>query len=79
KQLEAGPYFDKSNVLYHKVNYFGYPEPVLKPYITEYIRNATANNQRIFMSHFTSTTHHAWDTPKDFPHVRYISDEGLNK
>ncbi|KAM6505657.1 hypothetical protein FSOLCH5_013832 [Fusarium solani] len=72
RQLEEDWRFNKSDILYQKVNYFAYPEPVLMPYLREFIANTTANNQRMWMSHFTSTTHHAWDTPKDFPHQDYL-------
>ncbi|KAG6000440.1 hypothetical protein E4U21_005464 [Claviceps maximensis] len=55
-----------------EINYFGYPETALKSYITDYITNATANNQRMFMSHFTSTTHHPWAIPKWFNSSEYM-------
>ncbi|KAG6107811.1 hypothetical protein E4U14_003995 [Claviceps sp. LM454 group G7] len=55
-----------------EINYFGFPETALKSYITDYITNATANNQRMFMSHFTSTTHHPWATPKWFNASEYM-------
>ncbi|KAG6017097.1 hypothetical protein E4U54_008358 [Claviceps lovelessii] len=55
-----------------EINYFGFPETALKSYITDYITNATANNQRMFMSHFTSTTHHPWATPKWFNSSEYM-------
>ncbi|KAM5344176.1 hypothetical protein ACJ41O_012713 [Fusarium nematophilum] len=79
KQIEADWRYNKSDVLYHKVNYFAYPEPVLTPHIREFITNTTASNQRIWMSHFTSTTHHAWDTPADFDTVDYMPHKGLDK
>ncbi|KAL3952679.1 hypothetical protein ACCO45_012622 [Purpureocillium lilacinum] len=49
-----------------KINYFGYPETALKSHLRDYITNATAGNKRMFLSHFTSTTHHAWGKHKDF-------------
>lgn len=70
------------------INYFGYPETVLKRYIRGYITNATANNQRMFLSHFTSTTHHPWAKPKNFNTTEYMgsangrlthSHKGTNK
>jgi hypothetical protein len=75
-QIEHSPRFNASDVLYHMVNYFGYPEPVLKPFITDLVRDASANKKRLWMSHFTSTTHHAWDTPSDFPNVDYLQHKG---
>lgn len=29
------------------------------------------------MSHFTSTTHHPWGTPADYPQEQYFADKGL--
>lgn len=78
-QLENDPRYNKSDPIYQKVNYFGFAEPVLKPYIRDYITNTTANNQRIWMSHFTSTTHHAWDTPKEFERTDYLPTGGVKK
>ncbi|KAL2755537.1 hypothetical protein ACRALDRAFT_2027268 [Sodiomyces alcalophilus JCM 7366] len=76
-QLESDWRFNESSPLYHKVNYFAYPEPVLKPYLKEYITDALVTDRRMFLSHFTSTTHHAWDTPKDFDDVSYLPSKGL--
>ncbi|UNI19245.1 hypothetical protein JDV02_005442 [Purpureocillium takamizusanense] len=55
-----------------EINYFGYPETALKSYIRDYITNATAHDQRMFLSHFTSTTHHPWATPEGFETVEYM-------
>ncbi|KAF7548436.1 hypothetical protein G7Z17_g7054 [Cylindrodendrum hubeiense] len=75
-ELKKDPRYNESDPLWKPVNYFGFAEPVLKPHIRDYITNATANNQRIFMSHFTSTTHHAWDVPDSFPKVEYLPTRG---
>lgn len=56
-----------------EINYFGYAETELRQYIKDYIGNATANGQRMFLSHFTSTTHHPWATPADFPLTDYMT------
>lgn len=66
KELRLDWRFNESDPMYQEVNYFSYAEPVLRPYLHEYIGNATANNQRMFMTHFTSTTHHDWNTPDWF-------------
>lgn len=55
-----------------EINYFGYPETALKQYLRDYITNVTANNQRMFLSHFTSTTHHPWSTPSSFNTTDYM-------
>ncbi|GAO19190.1 hypothetical protein UVI_02063600 [Ustilaginoidea virens] len=55
-----------------EVNYFGYPDTAVKHHMANYITNATANNQRMFLFHFTSTTHHPWSTPKWFNTSEYL-------
>ncbi|KAK0382848.1 hypothetical protein NLU13_9943 [Sarocladium strictum] len=55
------------------INYFGYPETALKPYLEEYINQTLAANKRMFISHFTSTTHHPWGVPETFNTTRYLS------
>ncbi|KAF4965725.1 hypothetical protein FSARC_6508 [Fusarium sarcochroum] len=77
KQLEADSRFNESDVLYQKVNYFAYPEPVLMPFLQEFITNTTANNQRMWLTHFTSTTHHAWGLPQGYPTYDYLSHTGV--
>lgn len=68
----------ENNPELEEINYFGFPETALKTYITDYITNATANNQRMFLSHFTSTTHHPWAVPKWFNSSEYMgSAHGL--
>jgi hypothetical protein len=56
-----------------EINYFGYPETALKPYVEEYINKTLSENKRMFLSHFTSTTHHPWGVPEDFDTERYLS------
>ncbi|KAK4087679.1 hypothetical protein Purlil1_8010 [Purpureocillium lilacinum] len=69
KRLKSDSY---RNPDLEEINYFGYPETALKSYMRNYITNATAHNQRMFLSHFTSTTHHPWATPKDFETLEYM-------
>lgn len=45
-------------------NYFGYPETQAKEYIRDLFRGAKEENQRLFVSHFTSSTHHPWNLPE---------------
>ncbi|KAM5348129.1 hypothetical protein ACJ41O_007953 [Fusarium nematophilum] len=59
-----------------EVNYFGYPETDLKEHIKDYITEGLANNQRLFLSHFTSTTHHPWGVPKWFSTEKYMGRKG---
>lgn len=45
-------------------NYFGFPESQVKPYLLDVFRTAEEKNERLFLSHFTSSTHHPWNTPE---------------
>lgn len=49
-----------------ELNYFGYSETELKPYIKDLFESAEKNNERVFLSHLTSSTHHPWATPPEF-------------
>jgi len=49
-----------------ELNYFGYSEKELKPYIKDLFEDAEKNGERVFLSHLTSSTHHPWATPKEF-------------
>ncbi|KAI5781279.1 alkaline-phosphatase-like protein [Geopyxis carbonaria] len=49
-----------------ELNYFGYSETELKPYLRELFEDAEKNNERVFLSHLTSSTHHPWATPEEF-------------
>ncbi|KAJ5895240.1 hypothetical protein N7495_006931 [Penicillium taxi] len=60
-----------------EINYFGYPEREIYPYLQDTINHAIANNERLFLSHFTSTTHHPWATPSGFHDEEYFSDDSL--
>lgn len=54
-------------------NYFGYPETQIKPYLQDLFREAEQTDQRLFLSHFTSSTHHPWNTPEAAgPTVDYL-------
>jgi phosphoglycerol transferase MdoB-like AlkP superfamily enzyme len=41
------------------------------------IVSAVENNERLFLSHFTSTTHHPWSVPSDYPREDYWGPDGL--
>ncbi|KAJ6104440.1 hypothetical protein N7523_010760 [Penicillium sp. IBT 18751x] len=60
-----------------EVNYFGYAEREVYPYLRDIVNEAIENKQRLFLSHFTSTTHHPWSTPTDFHDEQYFSLDGL--
>ncbi|KOS20118.1 hypothetical protein ESCO_006158 [Escovopsis weberi] len=57
-----------------EINYFGYPETILSRFVKNHIGNITEKKERMFFSHFTSTTHHPWALPKWFKSVDYMGD-----
>lgn len=59
-----------------EINYFGYAETELRPYVQDLFEEAAVNKTRMFLSHVTSTTHHPWGTPDDFKKEPYMSDQG---
>jgi phosphoglycerol transferase MdoB-like AlkP superfamily enzyme len=54
-----------------------YPEYEIYPYLKDVVNSTIQKNERLFLSHFTSTTHHPWGTPRDYHEEQYFSDEGL--
>lgn len=62
------------------LNYFGYSEHELKPYIRDLFLNAKENNERVFLSHITTTTHHPWATPPEYgPQLPYWGGKHAGK
>lgn len=59
-------------------NYFGYDEDRVMPYMRNAIFGALNASQRLFLSHFTSSTHHPWTLPHNFTHVDYIAGDHGN-
>lgn len=68
--------FNASLPLYQKNNYFAYPEPAILPHLDMYLDDLRDNNERLFLTHFTTTTHHRWDVPSDYPTVDYMPHDG---
>ncbi|PGH01930.1 hypothetical protein AJ79_07761 [Helicocarpus griseus UAMH5409] len=62
-----------------EINYFGYAETEVKPFIRDLIADVVAKKKRLFLSHFTSTTHHPWTAPDDFSAVKYMGSEGSHE
>ncbi|KAJ5762274.1 uncharacterized protein N7511_005656 [Penicillium nucicola] len=58
-----------------KINYFGYAETEVSPYIKDMINETLSQNKRLFLSHFTSTTHHPWGTPEGYRREKYFGDK----
>lgn len=50
-----------------------YPEYEIYPYLKDVVNETLAKNERLFLSHFTSTTHHPWATPSDFEEEQYFA------
>ncbi|KAJ5138722.1 uncharacterized protein N7515_003570 [Penicillium bovifimosum] len=69
--VEGAKYFHEGM---EKINYFGYAETEARPYIKDLIDETLRQNKRLFLSHFTSTTHHPWGTPEGFPREKYFGD-----
>ncbi|KAL1976247.1 hypothetical protein VTN31DRAFT_2529 [Thermomyces dupontii] len=56
-----------------ELNYFGYSERILKPYIRKALLDAEEQGQRLLLSHLTTSTHHPWATPDEFgPQMDYF-------
>ncbi|TVY40610.1 hypothetical protein LSUB1_G005920, partial [Lachnellula subtilissima] len=53
-------------------NYFGFPETQVKPYLRDIFQQSQELNERLFLSHFTSSTHHPWNTPGAGKSVDYL-------
>jgi arylsulfatase A-like enzyme len=54
------------------INYFGLPERELKPYLRDALEDAERKQERLFLTHLTSSTHHPWALPKDFLQKQYL-------
>ncbi|OJJ44554.1 hypothetical protein ASPZODRAFT_2111263 [Penicilliopsis zonata CBS 506.65] len=59
-----------------EINYFGYAENETWPYLADIIHGAVEKKNRLFLSHITSSTHHPWHTPEDFPQKQYTGPRG---
>lgn len=69
----------KDNPAVKEINYFGFAENVLRSYIKDYVKDAAANNERMFLTHFTSITHHPWKTPDWFESATYMGSNGVKR
>lgn len=54
-----------------------YPEVEILPYLKDTIEEAKSKDERLFLSHFTSTTHHPWGLPSDFESEQYWASNHL--
>ncbi|KAM0251467.1 hypothetical protein ACHAQJ_008176 [Trichoderma viride] len=56
------------------VNYYGMPEVAVEDYLRDVFTSAKKNNERVFLSHLTSSTHHDFGIPKDEEYVPLAGD-----
>lgn len=60
---EEGHKFAPKNL--SDVNYYGMPEVAIEDYLRDAFATAKKNDERLFLSHLTSTSHHDFSIPKD--------------
>jgi hypothetical protein len=56
------------------VNYFGMPEEAVQAYLRDAFTQAKRDNERVFLSHLTSTTHHAFGIPESTEYAALSGD-----
>ncbi|XWW99220.1 hypothetical protein V2A60_007229 [Cordyceps javanica] len=66
--------FGKTDV--EDINYYGMPEPVLAEYVKDAFVSAKEKNERVFLTHLTSTAHHPFGLPKGEPYVTLNGESG---
>ncbi|ODA77741.1 hypothetical protein RJ55_06343 [Drechmeria coniospora] len=57
------------------VNYYGMPEVAIEDYLRDAFASAQKNDERLFLSHLTSTTHHAFGMPAEEKYVPLSGDK----
>lgn len=67
--------FGKTDI--EDINYYGMPEYAIEKYVKDAFASAKKNNERVFLSHLTSTAHHPFALPKDEPSVRLTEEASL--
>jgi hypothetical protein len=56
------------------VNYYGMAEAAVEDYLRDAFASAKKNNERVFLSHMTSSTHHDFGIPEDEKYVPLAGD-----
>jgi hypothetical protein len=56
------------------VNYYGMPEEAVQAYLRDAFTQAKQNNERVFLSHLTSTTHHEFGIPETTEYTALSGD-----
>lgn len=59
------------------INYYGMPEYAIEEYLKDAFASAKKNNERVFLTHLTSTAHHPFAMPKGEPYVSLTDESGL--
>lgn len=70
--LKGSPKFGPVDL--YDVNYYGMPEVAIKDYIRDAFAVAKEKNQRVFLTHITSTTHHAFGIPEEEQYFQLTDD-----
>ena len=52
-----------------------FAETEIRDYLKDMVNKAVSDKKRLFLSHFTSTTHHPWGTPSDFKRQNFFAKE----
>ncbi|KAL7918668.1 alkaline-phosphatase-like protein [Trichoderma austrokoningii] len=60
------------------INYYGMPECAVEDYLRDTFASAKKNNERVFLSHLTSSTHHEFGLPEDEEYVPLSNDPDLD-
>lgn len=71
--LKGTPPFGPVNI--SDVNYYGMPEVAIEDYVRDAFVVAKEKKQRVFLSHLTSTTHHAFGIPEEEKYVSLTDDK----
>lgn len=59
------------------INYYGMPERAVEDYFRDAFASVKKNNERVFLSHLTSSTHHDFGLPEDEKYVPLAGDLDL--
>ncbi|KAG6034625.1 hypothetical protein E4U41_006471 [Claviceps citrina] len=59
------------------INYYGMRESVVEDYIRDAFKVANETNQRVFLTHLTSTAHHPFEMPKEEVYVPLAAGDAL--
>lgn len=67
-----------------EVNYYGYPDTVLRDHVREALDKAESEHHRLFLTHLTGITHHPWGMPDDkyeelMGHNWYGNNDDMNR